>query len=138
MDIEGSEFQVLPHMIARNVLCTAVDSITLEFHQRYAVMRPLNFKLVPDSTIEISSMADGTKVQKLLSAMVRDAGMSPDCRTKFLDPLDDEEYLKDRSPEQEKNPTPAAPAGIWEEEGEYGEDGADGEDGEDGEDGARG
>merc|ERR1712224_386668 len=101
MGAEGAEFAVLPHMIDKGVLCTAVDYITVEFHGRFA---PIHFDARDNGrpAIDLRTQKDANKYKTRLRERVKKDGrrVDPPCRTRRIMDMDDESYLDDRSPEQ--------------------------------------
>ena len=108
MDIEGEEFAVLPHLLARSTLCAAVDAITVEFHYWLA---PYQLDGAVGG-VEVSSEGSAQDVGAMLRMMARDAGRAAGCRTAAIDELDDETYLHDRNAQQLTDPTPGEVGGI--------------------------
>ena len=96
MDIEGSEFVTLSHMHNEGALCAGVDSLTCEFHARDA----------PFDELGLATEEAAHHYEVGLKRDIAIAGSAADCRLGTVEPLDDESYLDDRSPEQLKDPQP--------------------------------
>ena len=87
MDIEGSEYVVLPDLIFSGALCT-IDFLFGEFHPWFA---PMNFS---GQKIELETRRDAANLGQLLIKII---GTSRKCKTRFKY-LDDESYLHDGIP----------------------------------------
>ena len=87
MDIEGSEYVVLPDLIFSGALCT-IDFLFGEFHPWFA---PMNFS---GQKIKLETRRDAAHLGQLLSEII---GTSRNCKTRFKY-LDDESYLHDGIP----------------------------------------
>ena len=102
MDIEGSEFMVLPHLIAHGAFCNMLDHASVEFHERYAPFHFTGHQMASSLATEAGALTTKT----VLTSMVRDSGDG--CRTRRIDERDDERYRADRSPEQLEHPSVVA------------------------------
>ena len=90
MDIEGVEYAVLPEALRRGVLCKHVDTISLEFHSRYA---PLQVSDVSLPSVERAERHEAT-IRELLEKAAHD----PSCRLKRVLYVDDESHKMDGQP----------------------------------------
>mmetsp|Transcript_45686 Transcript_45686/g.110695 ORF Transcript_45686/g.110695 Transcript_45686/m.110695 type:complete len:312 (-) Transcript_45686:81-1016(-) len=87
MDIEGSEFIVLPDLLASGALCK-IDFLFGELHPWLA---PLNFS---DQSVSLENESDASRFFEAFELVLRS---SRKCRTEFI-PRDDEKYLHDTVP----------------------------------------
>ena len=87
MDIEGSEYVVLPDLLVRGAVC-GIDHIFGEFHPHFT---PLNFTGMNDP------LRKQTDASRLIDAMELALSSSRQCETGFQN-LDDEAYLIDATP----------------------------------------
>jgi len=87
IDIEGSEYVVLPDLILSGALC-GIDFLFGEFHQSFA---PLNFT---GHRIPLNTQRDAAHLGQLLIDVIP---TSRNCKTRFRY-LDDESYLHDGIP----------------------------------------
>lgn len=84
MDIEGSEYVVLPDLMFTGVLCH-LDFVFGEFHPRFA---PMNFT---GHRVELKTREQATNLQNVLTDVIP---TSRNCKARFKY-LDDESYLHD-------------------------------------------
>ena len=87
MDIEGSEYVVLPDLIFSGTLCD-IDFIFGEFHPSFA---PLNFG---GQKISLETEEEATHYRDLLTEIL---SVPTNCKTRFQH-IDDESYLHDGVP----------------------------------------
>ena len=92
MDIEGSEYAVLPQVMMTGSLCRVVDYISLEWHASFA---PMRFR--PNQHLGLSTQAEAKKVASLLKAAMADGAHAGGCLTSVAE-VDDETYLHDGVP----------------------------------------
>jgi hypothetical protein len=90
MDIEFSEFIVLPDLVVQGSLCNAVDSVFGEFHFRPALF-PLKFA---DNNIILKDTSDA---KVYTNSLIRAMHSNPSCQTLFTYG-DDESYKSDGIP----------------------------------------
>ena len=107
LDVEGNEFQILPHLIRTQSLCK-LDSVRIEWHERYwshkvATLAARAGRATGDmvSTEEIGALAleNWTRTESAnLRRMFRTFGASSrDCKVK-VHYSDDESYIHDGKP----------------------------------------
>jgi hypothetical protein len=94
MDIEGSEYIVLPDLMLSGALC-GIDFIFGEFHPEFA---PLDF---PGSRLPLKNYQEVETVTKLLLGAIPS---SRNCKTAIMN-LDSEQYIFDGMPLPEPNDT---------------------------------
>ena len=92
MDIEGSEFAVVPQVMMSGSLCRVVDYISVEWHARFAPLR-----LHPKQRLDLGTQGGATSVTSLLQAAMADGGRAAGCLTDVFE-VDDESYLHDGMP----------------------------------------
>ena len=92
MDIEGSEFAVVPQVMMTGSLCRTVDYISVEWHARFA---PIRFH--PNQHLHLRTHAEAQKVASLLKAAMADGGHAGGCLTDVVE-MDDKTYLHDGKP----------------------------------------
>lgn len=92
MDVEGSEFVVLPHLIAENVLCN-INITMIEWHERhfFSGQAPDSF---PSSFRDRSTVTNATKAVKKESREY----ISQFCPWNKMMEFDDESYNGDQRP----------------------------------------
>lgn len=96
LDIENSEFSVLPDLIFSGALCSAVDYVFGEFHtqQKFPAVRIESDPDTGRGGLNLStSQAKRTFVDQLLLALHSLRGS--DCKTQRFDEEDDETYWRD-------------------------------------------
>ena len=92
MDIEGSEFAVVPQVMMSGSLCRVVDYISVEWHARFAPLR-----LHPKQRLDLGTQVGATSATSLLQAAMADGGRAAGCLTDVFE-VDDESYLHDGMP----------------------------------------
>ena len=92
MDIEGSEFAVVPQVMMSGSLCRVVDYISVEWHARFAPLR-----LHSKQRLDLGTQRGATSVKSLLQAAMADGGRAAGCLTDVFE-VDDESYLHDGMP----------------------------------------
>ena len=109
MDIEGSEFTVLPQLTTGTTLCSAVDSLSVEFHASYAPIAYMKNGAITTLDTVAEAEAAEAEIRRAISheiAIFPKGAQAGSCRLKKLLNLDDESYVDDRNPIQLHDPTP--------------------------------
>lgn len=92
MDIEGSEFAVIPQLMMTGRLCRVVDYLSVEWHARFA---PVRFHV--NQQLNLRTREEAQNVVRLLKAAMADGGHAGGCLTNVSE-IDDETYVHDGHP----------------------------------------
>lgn len=95
MDIEGSEFEVLLHLMMQGTLCTTVDYLFTEFHAGFANFHPHTLRSSSNHTL---TPEEANTLASTLEGVIAD-GSRRGCTVKWVAPKGEhEEYLHDGKP----------------------------------------
>ena len=92
MDMEGSEFAVIPQLMMTGRLCRVVDYLSVEWHARFA---PVRFHV--NQQLNLRTREEAQNVVRLLKAAMADGGHAGGCLTNVSE-IDDETYVHDGHP----------------------------------------
>jgi len=92
MDIESSEFAVVPQVMMTGSLCRVVNYISVEWHERFA---PIRYH--PNQHLALQTHHQAHHAKSLLKATMADGGYAGGCLTSMVE-IDDETYIHDGVP----------------------------------------
>ena len=92
MDIEGSEFAVVPQVMMSGNLCRVVDYFSVEWHARFAPLQ-----LHPKQRLDLATRDGARSAASLVQAVMADGGRAAGCLTNVFE-VDDESYVHDGVP----------------------------------------
>ena len=92
MDIEGSEFAVIPQVMMTGRLCQVVDYLSVEWHPR-----PNPVRFYAKQQLNLPTYAEAATIVRVLKAAMADGGYAGGCLTNVVE-VDDETYVHDGRP----------------------------------------
>ena len=97
MDIEGTEYNLVPRLLHHGLLCHAIDYLSVEWHERLEEPVP---RSRPDQRLFPKTREARTQVKEEIKSIVSDGRHG--CKLHDLSDVDDETYVNDGRPMPER------------------------------------
>jgi hypothetical protein len=96
LDVEGSEYGIVLDLLGSGVLCQGIDYMFGEWHPHFFFKAKLNIQNpLLNKSLKLTRHKQAVQLQRDISTLVSNM---PDCKTRAIDPVDDETYLFDGQP----------------------------------------